>query len=41
MKRKDFLKTRDKRAVTRTYVENQATVDPILFYRASKYKQTK
>ena len=28
-------------AVLRAYVENQATIEPILIYRASKCKQTK
>ena len=40
-KRKDSLETRVKRAVLRTYVHNQAILEPILLYRASKYKQTK
>ena len=40
-KRKDSLKTRAKLAVLRTYVENQAMLEPILLYRASKCKQTK
>ena len=30
-----------KRVVLRAYVENQTILDPILLYRASKYKQTK
>ena len=30
-----------KRAVLRTYFENQAMLEPILLYRTSKYKQTK
>ena len=28
-------------AFLRTYVENQAILEPILLYRASKYKQNK
>ena len=40
-KRKDCLETRTKLAVLRTYVENQAILEPILLYRASKCKQTK
>ena len=35
------LETRAEPAVLRTYVENQARLEPILIYRASKYKQTK
>ena len=30
-----------KQAVLRAYVKNQAKLELILFYRASKYKQTK
>ena len=37
----DSLETRAKRAVLRAYVENQAILEPILLYRASKCKQTK
>ena len=37
-KRKDSLETR---AVLHAYVENQAILEPILLYRASKCKQTK
>ena len=37
----DSLETRAKLAVLRTYVENQAILEPILLYRASKCKQTK
>ena len=40
-KRKDSLEMRDKPAVICVYVENQATLEPILLYHASKYKQTK
>ena len=35
------LETQAEPAVLRTYVENQAILEPILLYRASKYKQTK
>ena len=35
------LETRTELAVLRTYVENQAILEPILLYRASKCKQTK
>ena len=35
------LETRAEPAVLRTYVENQAMLEPILLYRASKCKQTK
>ena len=38
---KDSLETRTELAVLRTYVENQAILEPILLYRASKCKQTK
>ena len=38
---KDSLETRVKRVRLRAYVENQAITEPILLYRASKYKQTK
>ena len=40
-KRKDSLKTRAKLAVLRTYIENQAILEPFLLYRASNCKQTK
>ena len=40
-KRKDSLETRAELAVLRTYVENQSILELILFYLASKYKQTK
>ena len=39
--RTDRLKTRAELDVLRTYVENQAILEPILLYLASKYKQTK
>ena len=35
------LETRAEPAVLHTYVENQAILEPILLYRASKCKQTK
>ena len=35
----DSLETRAEPAVLRTYVENQAILEPILLYRASKCKQ--
>ena len=35
------LETRVEPAVLRTYLENQARLEPILLYRASKCKQTK
>ena len=35
------LGTRTEPAVLRTYLENQAILEPILLYRASKCKQTK
>ena len=35
------LQTRAELAVLRTYVENQAILEPILLYQASKCKQTK
>ena len=38
---RNSLETRAKLAVLRTYVENQAILEPILLYRASKCKQTK
>ena len=37
----DSLETRAELAVLRTYVENQAILESILLYRASKCKQTK
>ena len=37
----DSLETRAELAFLRTYVENQAILEPILLYRASKCKQTK
>ena len=37
----DSLETRAELAVLRTYVENQAILEPIPLYRASKCKQTK
>ena len=40
-KRKYRLETRAKLAILRTYVEKQAALEPILFYRASKCKQIK
>ena len=39
--RTDSLETRAEPAVLGTYVENQAILEPILLYRASKCKQTK
>ena len=39
--RTNSLETRTEPAVLRTYVENQATLEPILLYRASKCEQTK
>ena len=41
VKRTDSLETRTELAVLRTYVENQAILEPILLYWASKCKQTK
>ena len=35
------MKTQTERAVLRIYVENQATLEPVLLHRASKCKQTK
>ena len=35
------LETRAEPAVLRTYVENQAILEPIFLYRASKCKQTR
>ena len=40
-KRNFSLQTRAKLAVLRTYVENQAMLEPALLYRASKCKQNK
>ena len=40
-KRKDSLETRAEPAVLHAYIENQVMLEPILLYRASKYKQTK
>ena len=40
-KRKDSLEAWAKQAVLCAYVENQAMPEPILLYRASKYKQRK
>ena len=40
-KRKDSLETRGEPAVLCVYVENQAILEPILLYRASKCKQAK
>ena len=40
-KRKDSLETRAELTVLRTYLENEAILEPILPYRASKRKQTK
>ena len=37
----DSLETRAELVVLRIYVENQAILEPILLYRASKCKQTK
>ena len=37
----DSLETRVELAILRSYVENQAILEPILVYRASKCKQTK
>ena len=38
-KRNDSLETRAELAVLCTYVENQAIIEPILLYRASKYQK--
>ena len=35
------LEPRAERAVLSAYVENQAILEPVLLYRASKYKETK
>ena len=40
-KRKNSLETPPELAVLRTYVENQAMLEPILLYQASKCRQTK
>ena len=40
-KRKDSLEARAEQAVLHAYVKNQVILEPILLYRASKYKQTK
>ena len=40
-KQKDGRETRAGLAVLRSYVENQAILEPILLYRVSKCKQTK
>ena len=40
-KKQKCLETRAELAFPRTYVENQATLEPILLYRASKCKQNK
>ena len=40
-KQKESLEARAEVAVLHTYVENQAILEPILLYRASKCKQTK
>ena len=40
-KRKESLETRGELAVLRTYVENQAILEPILLYWGSKFKQIK
>ena len=37
-KQKDSLETPAELAVLRTYLENQAILEPILLYRASKFK---
>ena len=37
----DSLETRAELAILCTYVENQAILEPILLYHASKCKQTK
>ena len=37
----DSLETWAELAVLRTYIENQAILEPILRYQASKCKQTK
>ena len=40
-KRKESLEKLAEQVVLRAYVENQAILEPIFFYRASKYKQPK
>ena len=40
-KRKDSLETRTELAILRSYVENQAILEPIVLYQVSKCKQTK
>ena len=40
-KRKDSLETRAEQAVLWVYVENQAILEPIVLYPASKCKETK
>ena len=40
-KQKESLEARAEVAVLRTYVENQAILEPTLVYQASKCKQTK
>ena len=40
-KQKDSLETRAEQAILNAYIENQAILEPILFYCASKYKQMK
>ena len=40
-KLKDSLEIQAELTVLRTYVKNQAMLEPILLYRASKCKQTK
>ena len=37
----DSLETQAELAILRTYVDNQAILEPILLYRGSKCKQTK
>ena len=37
----DSLETQAKLAILCIYVENQAILEPILLYRASRHKQTK
>ena len=41
VKRADSLETRAELAVLRSYVENQAILEPILFYQPLKCTQTK
>ena len=40
-KRKDSLETRTELAALRSYIENQAILELILFYRASKCKENR